>query len=562
MPSKTKDSQTIRWLYKKLKNLKKRMLILIVSNVVFSLCAVVSAVVSKYIVDSAVDHDRDGIIKYSICLFVIILVQLTSKFSCNYLEEYIRSRMGQELREQLLHKILRKEYLNISEYHSGELLNRMFSDIQIVAEGIATILPDSVSMVTRLIFAVSAICLMDPAFAVIFLIAGLIIFVLTKHYRKRLKGIHKKVQEKEGSVRSFMQEIVESILIVKVFGAEDKMEGTANVLQDDFFKAQMKRRNISIIANIGIQFIYRLGYLYTLIWGATGLYTGSITYGTLSAMLQLIGQIQSPFANMSGLMPKLYGMLASAERIIQIEELPDEKEIQSLDKKALYQELTAIRYHHVSFSYGRDIVLEDVNLTVRKGDMIAITGESGGGKSTLFLLLLGAYQPTNGCITIDTASQLHYPGRSTRRLFAYVPQRNCLFSGTVRENVCLLRESASEEELKTAIRVACAEEFIDNLPQGPETLIGENGFGLSEGQAQRIAIARAILSESPIMLLDEATSALDEETEKHLLHNIAELKDRTCLIVTHRPAALRICNQNWGIENGRISPMGKGLLLH
>ena len=327
------------------------------------------------------------------------------------------------------------------------------------------------------------------------------------------------------------------------------MEKTNTINQNIHYKAQMKRRTLSIFANAGFSFVFQAGYLFAMVWGARGIYLGIMTYGTLTAILQLVNQIQQPFANLSGLLPMFYGVLASAERIIELENLPEEK---PSERKLNYNDFKEISVKNMSFSYGENHVLNDVNIEIEKGDFVSLTGLSGGGKSTLFLLLLGAYQPTEGTITFDTADDKYHCGQETRRLFAYVPQGNFLFSGTVEENIRMLNENASTEDVIAAAKVACAYDFIQDFPDKFETKIGEKGFGISEGQAQRIAIARAILSNAPILLLDEATSALDEETEARLLANIADLKNRTCLIVTHRPAALSICGKHLLLNVGDI----------
>ena len=544
-----KDKDTLKWLFKQSKAQIFKIITLIVGNGIFAASSIVFALMCQGIVDGAVDHSKDTVIKYGIGLFCVIMGQLILRLYCNSVSEYIHGRLGMNMRAEILDMILKKEYSNVSEFHSGELLNRMFSDVTIIVNGITNILPNLVNMVTRLLCAVIVLIALDKSFTMLFIISGLAMFFVTRLFRKKMKALHKDVQEKEGKVKSFLQETLENILIVKSFGCEEQMQESNDSNQDLHFRAQMKRRTLTIFANAGFSFVFQMGYLFAMIWGARGIYLSTMTYGTLTAILQLVNQIQAPFANLSGLMPQIYGVIASAERIMELEKMPDEK---SSDRRLGYDSFQKISISDMSFSYGANHVLKDVNIDIAKGDFVSLTGLSGGGKSTLFLLLLGAYQPDKGSISFIAKDNSYLCGQETRSLFAYVPQGNFLFSGTVEENIRLLNRNASHEEIVNAAKTACAYDFIQELPDKFDTKIGEKGFGISEGQAQRIAMARAILGNAPILLLDETTSALDEATEAQLLENIAGLKNRTCLIVTHRPAALSICNKHLLLDDGEI----------
>ena len=549
MAIKTKDKETYKWLFRQTKPQLFKVITIIITNGIYAASSIVFALMCRGIVDGAVNHDKDQAIKYGLGLFVVIFTQLILRLYTNSVAEVIKCRLSMNLRSKILHFITRKEYSATSTFHSGEILNRMFSDVDLIAGGLTAIVPNLVSMLTRLLCAVGVLIALDKSFTLVFIISGLCLFFVTRLFRKKMKMLHKDVQAKEGKVRSFLQETVENVLIVKVFGCENQMEKTNDKNQNVHFKAQMKRRTLSIFANAGFSFVFQMGYLFAMVWGARGLYLGIMTYGTLTAILQLVNQIQQPFANLSGLLPQLYGVLASAERIMELESLPDEKlSVRKLD----YKDFNEISIKDMSFSYGENHVLTDVNIEINKGDFVSLTGLSGGGKSTLFLLLLGAYHPSKGEISFNTKADKYFCGQETRSLFAYVPQGNFLFSGTVEENIRMLNETATSEEVIHAAKVACAYDFIEDLPDKFDTKIGEKGFGISEGQAQRIAIARAILSNAPILLLDEATSALDEDTEAKLLENIANLKNRTCLIVTHRPAALSICDKHLLLNEGEI----------
>lgn len=549
MADRKNDRAALRWLFRRTKGQRGALLVIIAGNAVFAAAGAAFALFCRGIIDSAVNGDGGGIVRYSLLLGGFVLVQLGLRLVCNTLSERVAAKTEMNIRGELFAKLLSAELGPLREYHSGELLNRMFSDVKICADGIADIIPSAVNLLTGLVCAGTLMILLEPWFAAVFIAAGAALFLVTRFFRSRLKGMHKRVQEKEGRVRSFLQEAVESAAVIKVFGAEQKMCRRNDENQQEHYKSRMKRRAVGIIAGAGFGLVFQAGYVLALIWGAYGIFTGGLTYGTLTAVLQLVNQIQSPFAGLSALFPHYYAACASAERIMELEALPAEKKP---EKTLEYGEFTELRVRNVRFSYGRNDVITRADLTIKKGGITALTGISGGGKSTLFMLLLGAYRPQEGSIEFLTAEGAYPPGRSTRGLFAYVPQGNCLFSGTVRENIAFMGDPADDKGIMAAARAACAEGFIRELPDGLETVIGENGAGLSEGQAQRIAVARALYSGAGFLLLDEATSALDEAAESELLRNIAAMDGKTVLIVTHRPAALSICDRRITIKDGVI----------
>jgi ATP-binding cassette subfamily B protein len=522
------------------------MALLIIANTAFAVCGVVFALLSRGVIDGAAAGDKHSLIYFSLLLLGIILSQLFLRMLGRNIEEVIKARLEIGYRTKLFTQILHKDYAAITAYHSGELLNHLTSDVTIISEGVTTILPSLVSMLTRLICAFAVLIALDGRFALAFVIGGSLLFIIVGAFRGIMKRMHKKAQETDGKLRSFMQESIESLLVIKIFGAEGQIADQSSILQQDNYRAKMKRITGSIFANAGFNFVFQIGYLYALVWGAYKIYLHAISFGTLTAVIQLVGQVQTPFLGLSGLLPRYYGALASAERIMELEKLAEDAELNSseLDFAGFEQKFSAIVFADIAFKYDRDNILEDFNFTINKGDFVLLAGSSGIGKSTLIKLLLGVFTPDQGEIYL----QIHdgtriQAGRYSRKLFAYVPQGNFLLSGTIRENIAFVNPRASDNEILEAARVSCAEEFIQQLPEGFNTIIGEKGFGLSEGQVQRIAIARAILSDAPIILLDEASSALDELTEQRLLKNLRSMINKTCLMISHRPAARNICNK-------------------
>jgi len=293
--------------------------------------------------------------------------------------------------------------------------------------------------------------------------------------------------------------------------------------------------------------------------GAFQIIYGNITFGTLTAFLQIIEQIKAPMKNISGIIPQYYLMIASAERIIEIENLPNEefKPI-SLDIKGIYDSMVEIKVNNINFSYDNNVIFKNASISFEKGKITAISGSSGIGKSTLMKLLLGIWETDNGSIFIKTKGENINIDINTRKLFAYVPQGNMLLSGTIKENISFCCPDANDSEIEYAAKIADIFDFINKLPQKMNTIIGERGIGLSEGQIQRIAIARAILSRAPILLMDEATSALDLETESNILKNIKTIDNKTCIFISHKSTTLLNCDKIIKIENGKIRYIEKG----
>lgn len=556
-----KDKATLQWLYHNSRTQLTPMIILILGNALIAVCGVAFALVSRGVIDGAVSRDRQALIFFALILLGVILLQLLLNLLCRHLEEIIKARLEMKFKSQLYSKLLRKDYPAVSAYHSGELLNHLTSDVTIISNDVATIVPHLALLCTRLVGAFTVLVALDPLFALVFAVGGSLVFIVAQSFRGLMKQLHKNVQETDGKVRSFLQESLENLLVVKVFGVQKQMEERAARLQQDNYQAKRKRMTISILANSGFGFIFQLGYLFALIWGAYKLYLQSFSFGTLTAILQLVGQIQTPFVGLSGLLPKYYAMLASAERIMELERLDDETELNAadMDTSSLEQNFRAVVCTNISFKYDRDSILENASLYINKGDFMLLSGISGIGKSTLIKLLLGVYKPDKGKIYLQTHdNQRVNIDQHSRKLFSYVPQGNLLLSGTIKENISFIRPTASDDEIMRAARISCAEEFINQLSSGLNTVIREKGHGLSEGQIQRLAIARAVLSDTPILILDEATSALDEGTEQRLLRNIKAIPGKTCLIISHRKAALAICNIEVIIENRSIISRGEG----
>ena len=550
--------QPVKWLMKKSRKENVKLVALIIANALFSALSIVFAFLIKEIIDSATIHkDQQRLISFGVAIIGVVVLQFLFRIVTNGLSEHIKGKLEMAYKTDAFNGILNKKHEKITGYHSGEILTRLTSDVAIISDGMATIIPTVVSALTRLICAVVALVILDWIFAVAFTVAGILVFITITLLKGKLKSLHKETQETDGKVRSFMQECLENLLAVKVFSVNNKIENQSEKLQSDNFKVKMKRKNYSVVGNAIYNFIFSAGYLFALIYGGVRILGGILTYGALSAILQLVNNVQVPFASLSNILPKYYAMIASAERLMEIEEIEDEEKCDVIDRQKLYDELKGISVENVTFTYDRDKILNGASVYVNKGDSVAIVGTSGAGKSTLIKLMLGVYATDEGGVYFDTENGRVDLDSNTRAMFSYVPQGNMLFSGTIRDNVTFIKSDATEEEINKAIEIACADEFINILPKGLDTVVGENGVGLSEGQIQRVAIARAVLVGAPIMLLDEATSALDERTEQKVLNNLSQIEGATLFVISHKKAVYSICNRVISISGKKIKEISK-----
>lgn len=545
-----KQNAARKWIWQTAKPQLPLLVLLIVGNALSSVCAVSVALFSKRIVDAAQNGDFTALLRAGAVLLCVVLLQIGLRILDNSLAVRVSGRLEMACKRRLFSAILQKEYSAVTAYHSGELMTRLTSDITVVTDNATVLLPTAISMLTRLVLAFAVIASLDMRFALLILAAGAVLFASSRAFRGKIKKLHKTVQASDGRLRAFLQESIESLLAVQVFGVQSKVMREADVRQTDNFDAKIRRNRWSIAANAGFLALFSFGTLLTLLWCGWKLAAGVITFGTLTALLQLVNQVQTPLTNLSGLMPKYYSMLSSAERLMELEALPDEA--QTHTESAPVRNFESARFRNVSFAYGQNEVFTDADFEIRKNDFVVISGISGIGKSTLFKLLLGVLTPAGGEITVTAGGHTYPADKNTRGLFAYVPQGNLLFSGTVRDNIRFIKEDATDEEVLRAAKIACADTFLDELPEGLDTPLGEGGRGLSEGQMQRIAVARAILTDAPVLLLDEATSALDEETEARLLQNIRALENKTCLIISHKKAAYAVCTRELTVKDGTV----------
>ncbi len=533
------EKKVNKYLNETIKNKKYFIYILVIISFLSGLTGVINAFILRSLINSAVNKNGDNLKLYAFLLIAVSLFFIILKAVERQIKENAHSTYENLFKERLFKNILNRKYSEIINVHSGEWMNKLTNDAVVISNGLVNILPGLIGMLVMLIAALVSIVYLLPKIIYLLIPCGIIAIVFTYYFRKRLKVLHKRIQESDGKLRVFLQERISNLLIVKAFSKEIESLNEANLYMANHKKKRMERITFSNICNVGFSFMMRLIYVVNTIYCAYGIFTGNISYGTFVAVTQLVGQIQTPLANITGFVPQYYALLSSCERMLEVEEC--ELEGTQFDdnyiKDYYDKNFKELGLKNVSFSYEDSVeVLKDFNLKVKKGEIVVLTGKSGIGKSTVLKLLMNLYD-TKGIYIDDDTLDYRY-----RHLFAYVPQGNQLLSGTIREIVSFNGE-INDEKIEDALNIACAKEFAKDL----NLKLGEKGNGLSEGQIQRLAIARAIYSNRPILLFDEATSSLDENTEEQLLNNIRSLTNKTVIIVTHKKAALELADKIYKI---------------
>ena len=540
--AKRKKKNYLSWICGKIRKRIPVIAFKILLTACVSIAAVLFALVTKGVVNSAILGDQAGLIRFSATLLGLILFQLGGNILLHYLHANLQEDMERDFKQSILHTILRTDYSAICSHHSGDLIQRLDGDAAVIYGAVGTMTTMLVSTVVSLFGAFAALLRLTPVFTIVFCICGALLGAAALLLRRTLKQLSKDSSAATGRVGGFLHESISKLMVVQALDMSREVEKRTDRILDDRWSVRKKQRNMNLLTRTGISTISSFGSLITLVWCAYQLLQGEITPGDVTAITSLVGTLQSSAVGLPMMLPQLFAITASCDRIMELEALPRQPDPDPAAARSLYETLTGFTAGHLTFAYDREPVLTDVSLTIPKGGLTVIIGQSGIGKSTLLKLLLGLYRPDSGSLSIDMPDGPIVIDRSTRSLFSYAPQGNFLLSGTIRENLTITNPQASEAEIRAALHASALDEYIDTLPLGLETVLMENGAGLSEGQAQRLSLARAIISGAPVLLLDEVTSALDAATEATVLERITALPGRTCIAVTHRPAALALAD--------------------
>lgn len=542
---KNSNIVAFKWLNNILSKQRAVLILLIVFEVGISVVSVVYAFLFRNIIDGAILLDRNVIFRNVIFLVSFLIIQVILQALSRYYSEKNRAEIENGLKDYFFKNLLLKEFNYINDKHSGQWLNRITSDTEIVANESVACIPGLMSMFVRIIAIVGALVYMDSRIALVIIPGGIALLVLSTVFRTRIKQLSKDIQTANGNLRSYIQEQLENIMIIKSYGTEDVSSRNANELMNEHEKTRLNRTRFSTVARVGFSLAMNGAYILCGIYCAYRLVNKSISYGVVMAMMQLVSQVQSPLANISGYIPRMYSMLASAERLMEIDSIPfdnDEGVLNTDEINEFYEnELSSFGFENMSFSYTSDdeiMTINNCNIEINKGDFVAVVGASGCGKSTLLKLMMSLYKLNDGKRYIKTDNEVYDLTAKYRKLFAYVPQGNQLMSGTIK-NAVMFGSVEDGEQMKKALYLSNSEEFISEIPEGIEYNLKERGGGLSEGQLQRLSIARAIYSKRPVLLLDEATSALDQATRDELLSRIKTMTNMTVIMVTHNNDTLK-----------------------
>ncbi len=540
-----------KWILDNARGFKKNIAVIIILDAVTALIGVSIAILSKNLIDSAVDKIISKAIIFAGIFGALVLANLGIKAFSSVLSVRTFELMANSIRKRMFSRISMSEWLPVTKYHSGDILTRLTSDVGNVTTAAVNTLPSIIYLCVQLLAAFGTLLYYEPMLAVLAFILGPFTVLLSRIWGRKLKKLNVKVQESESAYRSFIQESIENMLIVKTYQMEKKNVDTISQLHGIRLKWVMKKNITGVVASTTLGLGYWVGYLLAFCWGALKLSRGNTSFGTLTAFLQLVSQVQVPFIGLASTIPQLIAAIASSGRLKEIEALP----LECLSKELPTEVMTGIDLQNINFSYNNNRpILERLTVNIQPGEIVGLIGSSGEGKTTLIRLLLALLKPDNGRVSFVAQGGNEYPASAdTRDWISYVPQGNTLFSGTIEENIRAGYPEASDEEVEAAARAACAMDFIEELAEGIKSKIGERGIGLSEGQAQRISIARALLRKAPVLILDEATSSLDIDSEMYVLNSINELKPaRTCIVITHRPTALKICSRILRLKNGSL----------
>ena len=548
------------WLLARMAQYKKKILAVGLLGLVSTVMGLASSVASKYLIDSVTGHGADMLGRAAVLMALMMIGSLALQGISSRVSASVHVHVKTEMQHTTYKRILPAGWAALEPYRSGDLLNRLNSDVNVVSDGTINFLPSLITSSVKFLGAFGIILFYDPVMALIALLAVPVTLGLSRVMIRKLRRYNLEMKELTGDVMSFQEDSFRNLTSIKAFSITDYFETEMRRLQGTYTDAFLSYNAFQIGMSSFLSLVNMAVTAVCFGWGVYQLWNGRITYGSMTLFLQLANTLRGAFSALMSLAQQAISITTSAGRIIAVEDLPGEDHSvpQGLSEEAGLD----IQIEQASFHYQNgDIVLDTFDFTARHGDLIAVIGPSGEGKTTLLRLLLGLVEPCTGQALLVGSSGNRYPiTAGTRSVFAYVPQGNSVFSGTIAENLRLVSPDARDEELEQALKISCAWEFVSQFPDGMNHLLGAGGRGISEGQAQRLAIARALLRKAPILLLDEATSGLDISTERQLLDNLRQCGLlHTCILVTHRPESARFCSRTYEVQRGQVTEVTYGI---
>ena len=547
-----------KWIFSYSKKYRWIVVFYAITGILGSTMSIGTAYIGRVMINIIVEKQQDKLWILIAAMVGSLILSLVLSSVNSYISARISIYVNNDMQADIFERIMDARWKELSSYPSGDLLNRFNGDVGTIASNAIGWIPNLLVNIYSFVVTLIVLWRLDIGMAVIAFISAPFLLGLSRFILRRMKEYRKRVLELNSKMMSFEVETFYNFEMIKSFGIfgyySRKLKGWQKKYKEfnlDYNKFQIKS---NILLTLVSTIVSSAAFAYCLY----RLWTGQILYGDMTFFLQQRSALSSRFNSLVGTIPSMINSAVSAHRVRELMDLPREEH--DPDRVTYMEERTGeginVHVNDVTFGYDeRANVYEHSDLHVSSGEIVAIMAESGGGKTTLIRLLLGMLEPSSGKVTLQSGSGEEFPVNSDlRRFFAYVPQGNTMCSGTIAENMRMVNEEATDEDVINALKTACAWDFIKQLPEGINSTLGERGRGLSEGQAQRISIARALLRGAPILLLDEATSALDRETEEQVLHNImSSHPDRLIILSTHRPAALRLCSRIYKISCGKIS---------
>ena len=548
-----------KWMYTYAKKYKFQIVFYIFLGVLTTVMGLASSVGSKYLIDAVTGQDSGNIALIALFIVAMGLFSIGINAITTMISARINIKVNNEIQAEVFDKILVADWISMKEFHSGDLLNRLNGDVNTVASSILSWIPSLITRSAQFFGILAIILYYDPTMAVIALGSAPVMLIVSKTLMKKMRDYNKRMRQVSSDVMSFNEESFQNIQSIKAFDLVGLFSKRLRDVQQNYKDVFLDYNKFSVYTSSFMSVVGMFVAYACFGWGVYRLWTGHITFGTMTLFVQLSGQLSSSFKSIVSLVPSAISATTSAGRIMEFFKIKDESDLED-DKAKLIQNNTqgkglSVVLDDVEFSYNENkTVFQHADVVANPGEIVALVGPSGEGKTTMIRLLLGLINTKSGNASIKDINGVSCKiSSATRRFFAYVPQGNTIFSGTIAENMRMVKQDATDAEIVEALKAACAYDFVNRLPDKINSKVGERGSGFSEGQAQRLSIARALLRKSPILLLDEATSALDVFTERQVLRNIMNMGyARTCIVTTHRPSVLTMCDKVYKIDSGVV----------